>query len=296
MSETVESYEVQIFDDTGGLVRTLTSNTETVTYTDADSAADAWTYDYLRYTVAQISSVVGKGNEASTIDGVYFRYPEQVILDGAHNYWQMAATTGTTEQNSVPTGVIGTYAGSYTLDQSPVRTSGTSVLFTGGYMDADLSALGDYDVKCVEFFFRMQAATSANGETLFYSGSGGNDSYAFLVTMYPAQQIRLRIFRNGQVNILDITGGVLTVGTDYQIIINVEPQDGTAEVYINDSLYASGTLTGTWQLQSNMRFGAMEGTASTEDPFNGNLDDLSLYDTKLTTQQIDDHFRRGGIS
>lgn len=63
MSESVESFEIDIYNDTDEVVRTLTTNTESVTYTEAEQIEDFGEAIDGAFTLSiyQMSSVVGRG-------------------------------------------------------------------------------------------------------------------------------------------------------------------------------------------------------------------------------------------
>lgn len=66
LAETTESYEIDIRDDVGYVVRTITTTSQTATYTAAQQTADGLTPgDQVNVSVYQVSSVVGRGFESS---------------------------------------------------------------------------------------------------------------------------------------------------------------------------------------------------------------------------------------
>lgn len=66
LGETTESYEIDILDSSGTVLRTLTSSTETVTYTTAQQTTDFGSAQAsIRVKVYQLSATVGRGFAAS---------------------------------------------------------------------------------------------------------------------------------------------------------------------------------------------------------------------------------------
>lgn len=296
MSEDAETYQIEILDDNSDVLRTiLVTDATSYTYTQADQTTDEIAdQEYLRFQIGQVSAATGVGHKTYELCGVYLGYPEAIIADGATHFWRLEESSGTTAEDFITGGVDGTYAGSYTLRQDPLSSSGKAVDFNVGSVEVDTTGFGADDIRTIEMFFKFTSNPSTSGFALFYSGNGSNLVHALVLNITTSGALRVRSHRSGGVNTADSTGTALSQNTDYHLIVTIDGTNGPLKVYLNDTLYLDLFMTGTWETSDVIHIGS-DPAFSTPD-FEGIIDEVSINPSIITSTQRADHFTRGGVA
>ena len=295
MTEAIEQYQIDILNDLGGVIRTIVVNdAQSVSYTLAQQTEDNLQNQlYMRWNIYQMSATNGRGHQNEGLHGGYYGYPGEIIIDGANHFWQLDDIAGNVAVNTINAAYPGEYQGAYTLNQIPLSSSGTSVRFDTGRMFVDAGGFGANDIRAVEFFFQFDTAQEL---ALLYMGTGNNSVHALTINLTASGAVRLRTHRSNGTLTLDVTGAVLSPNTPYLLIMNIDAQNGPVQIYINDPLtaYIDGFMTGTWNMENQIHLGGDQEFNSPD--FIGYMDEFSLNPTLLTSAQIAEHFRRGGVS
>jgi len=232
------------------------------------------------------------------IEAGYSLYYSTIIADTPIAYWRLGESLAT----DPATDEIGTYTGTYGGDISVGQPSlipaedDTSVLFNGssGTVNGTGVPLGNTPTNfSIEVTLKIIADNTGTGSQFIYDQRDetiGEHSIAFL---YRESTKKFAINKSPSTgNEFNSTLSVV-LGQTYHIVyvedginrylyINgvLDNSDALAEVY-------TGVATNGWSI------GQLGWSTASGATFNGNIDDMSLYDYSLTPAQIQDHYAAG---
>lgn len=285
MSESTESYTIDILDLGGNVLNTYTSSSETMSYTTTLQSADfGGTVNFLKWRVAQVSAVVGAGPYTTMSSGLIGSdYTATVTARGSIiDFWPLNEAAGSTiYSNSGTHNGVGFEPINY--NQSAICDDGAKTILTTGLGRFDISGFASMaNVRAVEYWFDFAAVPSATAVLVTYATGGKG----FHIYMTSTGQVGLMLEDSGTVlSILSTatwSSGTLHVVANFDVVTS-----GTAELLVNGIEVASGTLTGNVAIPTGAQLSSGSAYWATA---TANLDrysnKLALYDTKLTPAEV----------
>jgi len=275
--ETNTTYEIDLYDETGTFVKTVTGETGT-----------SWSWS----SEAEDSEIEG---------GVESSYQDVVTAAGPTAYWNLDESSGTDIVDSIG-GYDGTYYGSPTLGEDPLVLDGTSVTFDGSNYGSipDNAALrpgtGEY---AIEFWLNATTATSYGmifgkfenflpyaGPTIFFNWNGGSAGAGY---------ITLRDSATAGYWVASITSGLNdNVSRHYVLqrrLTSSGPDVYKLELYINGVLDNSTTLSTVVDHNNSNDINFLSRVAAGQYVV-GTFDEFAYYvGSALTPSQVLDHYQ-----
>jgi hypothetical protein len=223
-------------------------------------------------------------------------YAQAVLADGPIAYWRLGETNGITAYD-----YVGGYNGSYTnvlLGQLGYSAYDTNTAATFGPADDSLvgnipvidfatnTGLRSFSLECW-----LNAPPQTSDSAIITKGTGGGGEQ-FDIDFGSSGAIRF-LYRDasGAVTLLD--GGVLPDSNWHHIVAVVDAVNLQAAIYIDGNQQATATITPTGILASpqSMTIGSRQsGTTAFDDQLYGTVDEVAVYATALTAQQVQNHF------
>ena len=225
-------------------------------------------------------------------------YSDKVIADGAVAYWRLGETSGTTAASLVGS-YPGTISAGVTLNQSGATGDGNAAMAFDGIDDivtippgAFLNiGTGPATLECwikttVPSSFKYPVDFKRDGDSgingvAFMLGGGGNTVY-------------LDLFAGGIGKSIGATFPY-TDGTWHHLVgVVTRGAQDTGLLYVDGVELTRSTLTNTGATLTSTTVAGIAGYASGSGTggafFTGSIDDVALYHTALTPQQITAHF------
>ena len=226
-------------------------------------------------------------------------YYSTIIADGPVAYWRLGESSGIVAVDDI--GVLtvdGDYNASPTLGVTSLvaNTPDTAVSFTGTSKVINCGSLTDFQfihetgVFSVEFWFSLDniialqnligtgtALTDTGFEVIFAPSGGGFLRFALLMN-------------GGSFTILDTATGLISAGVTYHLVVT---GDGvTARLYLDAVEKVNGTFNA---FLASPHTDKLNIAASKQiDSVQGDMDEVAIYDKKLTPTQVLTH-RNAGI-
>lgn len=204
---------------------------------------------------------------------------------------QQGAQQGLYRKRAVPTISLTTNNGPRTAG---FEAGNTAPYFAGtNTMDSAYSVLPTIGTNySVEMWIRSSRDASAFALSYFAGrGSSGFDAIAIDGTfgtapLGPSDHGKLFVFNNANAV---IGSTVLTTGTWHHVAFTRE--DNVVAIYLDGRLDGSGTLANNVGASSTFVFGDRSDTSGRYlYPFQGNVDEVAVYDRALTASEVADHF------
>lgn len=301
-NEADESYTLKILDDLGEVVRSITvTSATTYTYALADQVTDFGKGQTLmRWSVAQVSALVGDGHAAISVVGGDYDYPGTIVSDGALHYFRLEESAGPNAADDIST-LDGTYQGAPTFDEAPLFRTGSAITLDGAsdYVSWDVSAKSPSWLTGLELAFNVSGFPVSGYDVLWSHENTFAPSISAYLLVGSDNKLRLLLYRTSGVQVINLAGAALAVDTDYHVIVDWGyGNNANVDIYLNGSSYASGTTSNTWQLDTS-NAGVMHlghANSGSYGKFDGTVDDLSLWASVQSASQRADHFDRGGIA
>lgn len=246
-------------------------------------------------------------------------YSDLVESDNPVAYWKLDESSGSTASNAGSLGSVanGTYGSAHTKAQPPlVGSSGTAVRFSGGQVSLSnvngINRSGPFVEKTIELWFRPNTLT---GRQVLYEQGGGTrglNIYLDGADLYVAGWNRANDDGGGGAApwasstpvFVSLASGI-TTGTDYHVVLvmdgNSTATSGTITGYLNGNSFGQQTGVGMlWNHNAAVIGNALSGTrfhdnstSTSNSDFDGNIDEVALYNTALTASQVLLHFQQG---
>jgi hypothetical protein len=205
-------------------------------------------------------------------------YRDLVLAHGAVAYWRLGETSGTTAASEVGS-YPGTISGGVTLNQPGALAEGNpAIAFNGVSGKITVGAFVIALASSVEVWVRF---TSAGQHTIIGCDAGvapTTDTYG--------------VFSGGKIYQYNGSAGIQSTGQSYNdgqwhhvVFVNT----GTAlSIYVDGGVTNVNAVAYARPLQS----GTLSVAWATNDPnfWNGSLDEIAIYPTALTAQQVADHY------
>ncbi len=205
------------------------------------------------------------------------------------SYYRFNETSGTTCTDGLGTNPL-TYAGSFTLAQTPLPSAATGTackfaISSNGKATSSTSMTGNTS-RTIECWFVSTDSTTLR-QCLFFNGSGTNGYGLFINGNGNVDNHLYALFQNV---IWFDTGVSVPAGTNYAAL--VLDGSGNALVYLNGSLiYTSSGHTATTPTG-----GFAIASEGTNGQFNGTIDELACYTSALSGATISSHSSLGTAS
>jgi hypothetical protein len=254
-------------------------------------------------TIDVFSIFINEGNQSVNVNSAY---NEKVLADGPAHYWELNETSGTTADDLVD-GLDGTISGGVTLGQEgATNDGGTSMLFDGNDGTIDMPATTIEGPLTLECWFK----STANEDFLMpisFSAPGDNDNWCqiYLTTdpfeIEPRQGTFLTIdyaigesINNGFefANFTDFIAGEW-----YHIVVVLT--FGLLQVYINGVDYGFVTQNDPLpfipftSMTQEFHIGSDDGEGFF---WNGNVDDVAIYNYALNAAEVLNHYNAKRVS
>ena len=292
MSESSESYKVDILDLSGSVIRSETTTSETFEYGVGNQINDFGAeVDYLKWRVAQVSSVIGTGPYSYSSSGLFAAdYDTQITSRGTLiEFWPMDETLGNT-LTSDSGSHNGTYYNAFTLNQAALLIDGSpSVKFTttGRTDTAAWASLAN--VKAVEIWIKPDTIPSGPATIINHmNGNGVGVTAGWSLYMQSDGTIGLYV-ETGDAQVASLTSSTaLSAGSIYHVVANFSHSSGgDVELWINGILAASGVTTAAVTLPTTyfMSHSQNYWTGCTAE-LTAWMAKTALYDTELTQAEI----------
>ncbi|MFK8114476.1 MAG: VCBS domain-containing protein, partial [Rubripirellula sp.] len=214
-------------------------------------------------------------------------YSDAVLADSPVAYWRLNETTGTVAANELsPTSPDGLYSGGLELgqpglvplasDASVQFESGGSFIVPGG---ASINQpVGGIAENSFEFLFNLTDVNTGSPQALYSQGGGSN---AFLASVSNGN-LQFETMASGQSAVVQTT---VLPDTTYHVVGVFD--HGELTLYLNGESVATETASyNTIPVQPGNIFVPIQ---------SGRLDELAVYESALTAQQVANHYRATGL-
>jgi hypothetical protein len=220
-------------------------------------------------------------------------YSQVVMSDQPASYWKLDEAAGTTATDAMGL-ANGTYTSGPTLNQIPsaLKDTGTSIRFAD--VSADKIVVSDVHDFAGNASFSVELwmqPTAVNGYWRRVIAKEGGGGWEMLLGAQGTGMSNYAIFTRDGSTKDDITSGFsLVAGTWYHVVTTY---DGTnLRMYINGTLRSTLASSGTLP---NHAFALTIGDVGSGggDGFGGGMDEVALYNTTLSQQQVTEHYNAG---
>jgi len=216
-------------------------------------------------------------------------YSDAILADSPYTYYRFGESGGTTATDTSGNSHDGTYTGTVTLGASGaiLSDSDTAITLDGstGYVSVPTTATFTNHDFAVEAW--IKPASVEHSETILDAYSGGDPGEEMTIYIYPGGNF-IWSFNGTQV----ATAGI-EYGTWSYIVCNYSYSSGLAYLYVNGvfKMYGSaGPFVGTNPV---IDIGATLGAYSM---FQGDLEEVAIYDHALSLEDIVGHYEAAGYS
>jgi hypothetical protein len=222
-------------------------------------------------------------------------YPCQVIGDGPVAYWRMNETTTTTTADVMGNVGVATETGTQSnglgVGPGPIGTSNSDPVWqntnAGGYLlvadDTDLRITGDLTIEMIVYF-----ENGGGTDNLF--SRGGNGEYHLQVSN---AGVLTFCQGNGSGNECESTASGFIPNNTYTHIAIVRDATSSPKrvlFYKNGAFVSSSTYTQAVTAQA-LSTGIGENPASTGAPWDGNIDEVAVYNYQVPADKILLHYQ-----
>ncbi|MCP3422242.1 signal peptidase I [Nocardioides pinisoli] len=217
-------------------------------------------------------------------------YVSAVLADAPAALWLLDEAAGTTTaQDRSGNRVLGTYRTGATLGQTgalTARNPGTSMRTAGSLAFTSANAVASPTHHTIELWFRTTATTGGYVTGFGSTTAATSPTADRIVRMTPSGQITYGDWVTNPLRVVT-TPRAYNDGAWHQLVVAVgNPSSfGDTVIYVDGTAVVAGqtskssTYTGYW------RVGAGAGPA-----FNGNIDNVSIYNTQLTAARVAAHY------
>ena len=230
-------------------------------------------------------------------------YGTEVLADSPLGYWELDETAAdlTSMTDSSGNGYDGTFTANLVREQPPLITTGTSIEFDGGGGNgvningavAALQLTGDMTAEAWVNMnsFAAQNTYLVNCSSIISRPEQTSDNYLWSLTISSTGFMRCFWEYAGSANQTVLSTHAITTGTVHHLVIVRDTSAKTVTFFDNgveyDTVgYAENPTAGTDSIvQIGKRFGGGE--------LDGFLDEVAVYNTKLSLARIQAHYNAG---
>jgi hypothetical protein len=253
----------------------------------------------------QVSNPLGSTNSQTftlTFVPPTDRYATMVMGDNPLAYWRLDETNGATAFDSAG-GHDGTYSGSLTLGAAALpNMADNAVHFSGGNVQVPFSdVLNPSTAFTVEFWAKPDDVDNTYTPLCSqFRGSSAREGWCFY-DENDANTFECHLGNASGVSLYAYGGGPTLVAGQWYHVVEVWDGAGTSTLYTEDQLVGQNTTVangGTYvpNPSAPLMIGVRNGGALA---FNGEIDEVAIYNYAFTTQQISNHwsikFQAAGI-
>jgi hypothetical protein len=253
------------------------------------------------FQLNEIFGYIAQGIWPTAVLSSLLSYSQQILLDGPVAYWRLGESSGTTATDEIGSH-NGTYAGSPTLGQAGaiVNDDNTAINLNGSSQYVQISDDPELDINnqdfCVEFWYKTTSTSTMRAVSKRGSGGAGT---------VPSWQISGTGGSNWDNTIIDagdgtyISFGSTTVsvnndGNWHHFVMTYDNSSGTGKIYQDGSLGDTVTAGAVAGKDLSNALPVYIGRADNGTQYwNGLIDEVSIYDTALSSTQIRRHYYRG---
>ncbi|MCA9208134.1 MAG: LamG domain-containing protein, partial [Planctomycetales bacterium] len=246
-------------------------------------------------------------------------YADTVLADGPVAFWRLDESSGSTAVNlgTLGSSANASYSGGHSKGQSPlISGDGTSVDFSGGNVTPGstngISSGGPFTEKTIELWFK---ADSLSGRQVLYEQGGGTRGLAVYLdgnTLYVAGWNRANDDGGGAAApwgspapVYVSSGTSISTDTVYHVVLVMDGDTsgtgGTIEGFLNGQSFGQAAGVGRlWNHNPAVIGNATGGirfhdnnTLTNNRDFDGNIDEVALYNTALSSAQVQQHYQAG---
>jgi hypothetical protein len=208
-------------------------------------------------------------------------YPDRVIRDGASAYWRLGETSGTTAVDVIG-GFNGTISGGVTLNQSGALGDGDKAMVFDGTSNGviNVGSLALSAIYTIEAWFKTTWVAEQKAYLANYAGGSSNTAY------FGIDNTRLFVYIQGA-----------TPASYYSTLTGLNDNQWHHVAIISTAtelrVYHQGILLNTvaqTKLASAASTLLIGGSAGLSQYFPGTIDEVAIYPTALTVQQIANHY------
>lgn len=211
-------------------------------------------------------------------------YTAAVLADSPASYWRMDDTTTTMADTQAA--VSGTYTTPYTQSQPSLISSDadTCVLFSNGRATAGLNY--GFPVKAAFTAEAWVKNTIVSSDAINRRFVGAESaSLTGWCVLYNASTTTIAFVRGGGTTISYTSA---TVGATFHVVATY---DGTSmRLYINGALVAGPTASAGSIAAQSTNFTIACQAFNTNNPFNGNVDEVAVYTSALSAARVLAHY------
>jgi len=225
-------------------------------------------------------------------------YAEEVLADSPLAYWKLDEVSGTAANDSSGNGYDGTYASGYTLLQPALINAGTSVDFDGtasAGVDMDATAAlritGDITIEAwveADAFVANQHIVSCAGDNT----DAEAENFLYSMALQNTTGAMYMFSESGAgVNQTIISTHTITASTVHHLVV---VRDATAKTI---TFFDNGVEYDTIAYADNSTGGTNAvvciADAAGAGEFDGRVDEVAIYNTKLSAARILAHYNAG---
>ena len=208
---------------------------------------------------------------------------------GLVGYWRLGEAPGSPNAADETGAHVGTYAGEHTLDAggAVVGDSDTAVDLAGGTIDVPAHPALDMDDGPMTL--ELWVAPAADDSFQWFVSKGpSSSSVDFLVGATSSGTFRF--LSQGLTNVVSSpTNYAFDSETWYHLVVVQDPGSSQVRLYVNGELVAAEAFTnGSASLGTPLRLG--DRTFGSSQALHGRLDEVSLYDVALRSEDIQQHY------
>lgn len=220
-------------------------------------------------------------------------YPAVVLRDQPAGYWRLGETSGTSLANMVSGGSAAIVSGSYALGQTGAIGDGdTAVSFAGGDASvANYNGISPSNAITLEWWFKGTVPASSNWILSKASSSNDQPYLQYGVGVDGSGNVKFALYTQGTLSANTWSTGVPwpTDGNWHYFAITYAASPGTAMLYLDgtpkQAIATPGGGIGSFSTPLYFMHSAWLGGTS-----QGQLDELAVYDSALSQQQVEDHY------
>ncbi len=218
-------------------------------------------------------------------------YVSEVLSDGPFAYYRFEEAAGPTAVDSSVVGANhpGTFLGGVTLGQSGGGPYlGNAADFNGSSGRVQIADHADFDLGTGNYTIEMwlNPDVTSRGDLFTYKGGGGdlgihsNSQGADIVSLYH--------------NAFRVTSPAAFATDNWYHLAITRSGTGTDQttMYLNGLAIATGTSGESWNIANDLLIGANHtgSPASSAIHFNGQIDEVAIYNTALSADRVRAHF------
>lgn len=204
-------------------------------------------------------------------------------------YWRLGEASGTTAADASSNNRNGTYTNGPALNQPGLLTNDANkgVNFDGSNDYVALPSLPVFNTSfSVEAWVKPSTAPPAQ-QTIF----GAHDATK------TGRSLSLRVFSDGRIELgfygdnLAAPAGTITFGSTSHVVATYDAPSDTSRIYVNDRLVATGSQGPLTSTAATFAIGRWRSTNL--EPFKGTIDEVAVYPTALSVEQVHSRYRAG---